>query len=75
MNEGYEVQNHIPESLAIGDNEGCGMVTLLPNASQPGLYLIGMSHIDMAGATYLARNLTELLVEGKNLAFVFRQKR
>lgn len=72
MNKAYEVQKELKHVLAIGDNEGGEMLVLAPQADPPGIYLNSMSCLsDMDEATFIASNLTELLVDGKNLRHVF----
>jgi len=72
MNKAYKVQQHLKQALAIGDNEGGDMLLLTSDAKPPGIYRIPMSCIsDMDDATYIADNLTELLVQGKNLELLF----
>ena len=71
MNEGYHVQEWLPDSLAIGDDEGCGMLVWLPKASRPGLYHVRMSYIDMDGARFLASSLIDLLGDINKLKNVF----
>jgi hypothetical protein len=72
MNSAYNVQEEFPESLAIGDNEGCGFLILLPTASQPGIYLVRTSYLHRNGIVYLAKSLSELLINGVNLNLVFK---
>jgi len=72
MNKMYEVQKELKHVLAIGDNEGGHMLVLAPHANPPGIYRNPMSCLsDMNEATFIASNLTELLVGGKNLSRVF----
>lgn len=72
MNEAYEVRKKLKTVLAIGDNEGGDMLLLAPHASPPGIYLNPMSCLrDMNESTFIASNLTDLLVNGKNLRLVF----
>lgn len=73
MNDAYNIQKEIPESLALGDNEGCGFLILLADEAQPGIYLIRTSYINRKGAIYLAKNLSDLLVKGENLKLVFKR--
>ena len=72
MNTGYNIQEVFPESLAIGDNEGCGFLVYLPSDPKPGIYLVHSSYIHKKGAVYIAQNLSELLVKGNNLRLVFK---
>lgn len=72
MNKIYNVQKNLKHVLAIGDNEGGDMLVLAPHASPSGVYLNPMSCLsDMEDATFIASNLTELLVDGRNLDRVF----
>ena len=72
MNQTYRVQEDLRQSLAIGDNEGGHMLVLVPTATPPGIYRIPMSCLsDLDDATFIANDLTELLVKGKNLRRVF----
>jgi hypothetical protein len=72
MNKIYEVQKDLTHVLAIGDNEGGDMLIVAPHASPPGIYRNPMACLsDMDSATFIASNLTELLVEGRNLSLVF----
>ena len=72
MNQAYRVQEDLRQSLAIGDNEGGHMLVLVPTATPPGIYRIPMSCLsDLDDATFIATDLTELLVNGKNLRRVF----
>ncbi len=72
MNTAYNIQEVFPESLAIGDNEGCGLLVYLPSDPKPGIYLVRTSYIHKKGAVYIAQNLTELLTNGNNLRLVFK---
>jgi hypothetical protein len=73
MNETLEVQIYLAEALAIGTDEGGSVLVLVPHASPPGLYRVGMGSMALSDAHYLCTTLTELLVHGKNIALVFKE--
>ncbi|MEJ2044015.1 MAG: SMI1/KNR4 family protein [Reinekea sp.] len=64
MNEEYEVQNHIPNSLAIGDDEGGSALILMTGNKGFGLYKVGFGDLDTDDAEYISASLEELLVSG-----------
>ncbi|WP_377887532.1 SMI1/KNR4 family protein [Alkalihalobacillus sp. R86527] len=61
MNEAYNIQQYIPASLAVGDDEGGRALIYLNGKSGYGLYLIGFGDLDIEGAEYVAPSLEELL--------------
>lgn len=64
MNSAYEIQKYIPDSLAIGDDEG-GQALLYMNGIQGfGLYLCGFGDLDPETAMFVAPTLNSFLVEG-----------
>jgi hypothetical protein len=64
MNSAYEIQKYIPDSLAIGDDEG-GKALLYMNGIQGfGLYLCGFGDLDSKTAKYVASTLNSFLIEG-----------
>lgn len=64
MNEEYEIQNYIPDSLAIGDDEGGSALILMTGNKGFGLYKIGFGDLDKDEAEYISASLEELLVNG-----------
>lgn len=64
MNEAYEVQKHIPLSLAIGDDEGGDAFILMDGRAGHGIYKVGLSVLDSGDATFIAPSLGELLLDG-----------
>lgn len=64
MNEAYEIQNHIPHSLAIGDDEGGSVFILMDGHSGHGLYKVDFSVLDPSDAKFLAPKLGDLLFKG-----------
>ena len=64
MNKAYEIRENIPNSLAIGDDEG-GMALILMTGKQGfGLYKVGFGDLDADDAEYIASSLEEFLVNG-----------
>ena len=64
MNEEYEIQNHIPNSLAIGDDEGGSALIVMTGNKGFGLYKVGFGDLDVDDAKYISASLEELLVNG-----------
>lgn len=62
MNEAYEVQKYLPNSLAIGDDEGCGALIYLQGKDGFGIYYNRFADLDIEEAVKIAPSLTELLV-------------
>ncbi len=70
MNEAYQVKKYIPNSLAIGDNEG-GMALIIMNGAHGyGLYTVGFGDLDADDAMFIAPSLYEFLVDGKGVEFI-----
>jgi hypothetical protein len=64
MNEEYEVQNYIPNSLAIGDDERGSALIVMTGNKGFGLYKVGFGDLDADDAEYISASLEELLVNG-----------
>lgn len=64
MNEEYEIQNYIPNSLAIGDDEGGSALILMTGNKGFGLYKVGFGDLSSEDAEYISASLEELLVNG-----------
>lgn len=62
MNEAYDVQKYLPNSLAIGDDEGGGALIYLQGKDGFGIYYNRFTDLDMEEAVKIASSLTELLV-------------
>jgi len=62
MNEAYEVQKYLPNSLAIGDDEGGGVLIYLQGKDGFGIYYNRLADLDIEEAVKIAPSLTELLV-------------
>ncbi len=64
MNESYNVQTFIPNSLAIGDDEGGNALLYMTGNKGFGIYLTGFGNLDADDATYISISLRELLING-----------
>ncbi|MCK6207118.1 SMI1/KNR4 family protein [Bacillus infantis] len=62
LNEAYEVQKHLPNSLAIGDDEGGGALIYLEGKDGFGIYYNRFADLDIDEALMIAPSLTDLLV-------------
>ncbi|MGD6875806.1 SMI1/KNR4 family protein [Bacillus infantis] len=62
MNEAYEVQKYLPNSLAIGDDEGGGALIYLEGNDGFGVYYNRFADLDIDEAVKIAPSLTDLLV-------------
>ena len=62
MNEAYNVQSFIPNSLAIGDDEGGRALIYVAEGDSIGLYLVGFGDLDFEDAIRVAPSLHDLLV-------------
>lgn len=67
MNEAYEVQKYLPNSLAIGDDEGGGALIYLFGKDGLGLYYSRFSDLDIEEAVKISNSLTELLVNDEGI--------
>lgn len=62
MNKAYEVQRYLPNSIAIGDDEGGGALIYLQGKDGFGIYYNRFADLDIEEAVKIAPSLTELLV-------------
>lgn len=67
MNEAYNIQAELPNSLAIGDDEGGSAIIYMKGKKGEGLYVVGFGELDVEGARYLAPTLRDLLVKGEGV--------
>ncbi len=69
MNEAYQVQKHLPKSLAVGDNQaGSAVLT-----ASKGIYLVPFGCLDLEERRYLAPSLHVLLVEGVGIEAILAE--
>jgi len=64
MNEEYQVQSYIPESLAIGDDEGGGALILMTGKQGFGIYKVGFGDLCVEDAEFVSETLEGLLTKG-----------
>ncbi|MGG3193069.1 SMI1/KNR4 family protein [Priestia aryabhattai] len=62
MNEAYEVQKYLPNSIGIADDEGGGALIYLQDKDGFGVYYTRFADLDIEEAVKIAPSLTELLV-------------
>lgn len=67
MNEAYNIQDFIPNSLAVGDDEGGSALIYLTGKDGFGLYITGFGDLDVDDAIKLAPTLRDLLVNHSGL--------
>lgn len=67
LNEAYKVQYYIPNSLAIGDNEGGSALIYCTGNEGFGLYITGFGDLDLTDAEFIAPSLKDLLVKGSGV--------
>jgi hypothetical protein len=67
MNEEYQVQNYIPESLAIGDDEGGSALILMTGKQGFGIYKVGFGDLDIEDAEFVSETLEGLLTKGSGV--------
>ncbi|HIF9084472.1 TPA: SMI1/KNR4 family protein [Photobacterium damselae] len=67
MNEEYQIQKYIPQSLAIGDDEGGGALIMMTGEKGFGLYKVDFGDLDIEDAEYISDSLRALLVGGIGL--------
>ncbi|KKB73051.1 MULTISPECIES: SMI1/KNR4 family protein [Bacillus] len=62
MNESYEIQDYIPDSLAVGDDEGGNALIFFEGKDGFGLYIVGFGDLDAEEAVKVAPSLNDLLI-------------
>ncbi|WP_375199393.1 SMI1/KNR4 family protein [Bacillus sp. RS11] len=67
MNEAYYIQKYIPNSLAIGVDEGGNALIYFEGKRGFGLYMVGFGNLDIVDAVLIAPSLTDLLVNNFGL--------
>lgn len=64
MNEAYNIQTYLPDSWAIGDDEGGYAIVYSKNNDKIGVYAISFGDLDENEKIFIASSLFELLVKG-----------
>ncbi len=71
MNNGYYIQKYIPNSIAIGDDEG-EYILLYANGKQGfGLYIVEFGNLDAEEMKYISKSLKDLLLKGIGVDILF----
>lgn len=72
MNEAYSIQDNIPNSLAIADDE-CGNALIYTTGEQGfGIYVIAFNDLDIDELQYVAGSLSELLKDNVGINVITR---
>lgn len=64
MNKEYQIQSYIPQSLAVGDDEGGSALILMTGKNGFGLYKVDFGDLDIEDAEYISDSLRSLLIDG-----------
>lgn len=70
LNEAYMFKEYLPNSLAIGDDEGEYAFVYYNGAQGYGIYAIAFNDLDPDEMFYISPSLEALLVEGDGLATI-----
>lgn len=70
MNEAHNIQKYIPDSLAIGDDEGGNVLIYMNGKYGFGLYMVGFGNLDSEDAVLIAPSLRDLLVNNTGIDVV-----
>jgi hypothetical protein len=65
MNQAYEIQEYIPNSLAIGDDGGCDALIYINIDNNTGLYIASFAVLEEW--EYIASSLERFLVFGEGI--------
>lgn len=63
MNEAYNIQENVPDSLAIADDEGGNALIYATGEKGFGLYVIAFNDLDVDELQYVASSLGDLLIK------------
>lgn len=67
MNEAYNIQESIPNSLAIADDEGGNALIYTTGQNGFGLYVIAFNDLDVDELQYVAGSLSDLLINNTGI--------
>ena len=67
MNEAYHIQKYIPQSLAIGDDEGGNVLIYAMGCEGFGVYAVAFNDLEAEEMRYISDSLVSLLVNGKGV--------
>lgn len=67
MNEAYFIQKYIPNSLAVGDDEGGNVILYAEGEKGFGIYIVAFNDLDVEEMVFIADSLEEILVSAKGI--------
>ena len=67
MNEAYLIQKYIPDSLAIGDDEGGHAILYAEGQNGFGIYAIGFGDLDIDDMIFIAKSLKDMLISANGV--------
>ena len=67
MNDAYNIQESIPNSLAIADDEGGNALIYTTGQNGFGLYVIAFNDLDVDELEYVADSLSDLLINNTGI--------
>ncbi len=67
MNEAYFIQKYIPNSLAVGDDEGGNVILYAEGKKGFGIYIVAFNDLDVEEMVFIADSLEEILVSAKGI--------
>lgn len=72
MNDAYSIQDNIPNSLAIADDEGGNALIYTTGEKGFGIYVIAFNDLDIDELQYVAGSLSELLKDNVGIDVITR---
>lgn len=70
MNEAYSIQDNIPNSLAIADDEGGNTLIYTTGDQGFGIYVIAFNDLDIDELQYVAGSLSDLLINNVGIDII-----
>lgn len=67
MNKAYQIQKYIPQTLAIGDDEGGNALIYAAGRDGFGVYGVAFNDLEVDGMKYISDSLVSLLVNGQGV--------
>lgn len=67
MNESYNIQTYIPESLAFADDEGGNTLIYTVGQKGFGIYLVAFNDLDINELQYVAKSVSDLFINGEGV--------
>ncbi len=67
MNEAYNIQTYIPQSLAIGDDEGGNAIIYATGIQGFGLYAVAFNDLEVDEMKYISESLEALLIKAEGI--------